>query len=746
MRGKNSGKSRSKGKERAGERAPKPQQPQPQGKDLLFILDIGTRSVIGVAGRLRDEMLEVLCVDWAEHSERAVVDGQIEDIQQTAKVAGQVRSRMEKKLGVSFQEVHVAAAGRVLKTEHASCELEMDENRPIAEKELAALESMAVQKAYQNLAAGLAEGEPADFSSVGHTVAGYTLDGYSYSTLSGHRGKKAGIDLIATFLPSEVVESLYTTMSMLGLTIASMTLEPIAAMNAVVPKELRLLNIALVDVGAGTSDIAVADKGTICGYTMATVAGDEVTERVMQEFLVDFGTAERMKFALSAGEETIEYDDVLGFPYAVSREELTQRIETTVRDLAERIAQGILSINETAPKAVFMVGGGSRTPGLCQMVAQALGIEDNKVAIGGNNYMKRQIIADPQYLSAEYATPIGIAVTAMTAGNGENFAVSLNGSRLQLLGRAMTVMEALRRGGYQYGQIMGRSGKNVVFELDGNRQIARGGLPTLAEIRVNGSLAGLSTLLQAGDEIAFVPALDGQDAAPVVGDYAVPWEPFGVELFGHPAKAGTRAWVNGSPAGGDRPIRQMDQVTVKQINTVGALLESMGFGGQEGEVALNGAPCTGPDQRLHPGDRVTLRQGQTPPAPIQEEGEEPEEEPPPAEVTAEAPQEDWETEEPEDWEAEDAPELPEEEPIPEAPPARPAGRSLRVVLNGRARELPPKEDGSRYQFFDLLNFVDIDPNDARGELILRRNGGKAAYLDLLTEGDEAEIRWSEETI
>ena len=101
-------------------------------------------------------------------------------------------------------------------------------------------------------------------------------------------------------------------------------------------------------------------------------------------------------------------------------------------------------------------------------MAQALDIDDKKVAIGGNNYMKRQIIADPQYLSAEYATPIGIAVTAMTAGNGENFAVSLNGSRLQLLGRAMTVMEALRRGGYQYGQIMGRSGKNVVFELDGS--------------------------------------------------------------------------------------------------------------------------------------------------------------------------------------------------------------------------------------------------------------------------------------
>ncbi len=158
----------------------------------------------------------------------------------------------------------------------------------------------------------LEEGDNTDFCSVGHTVVGYQLDGYSFSTLTGHKGKLAGVDLIATFLPSEVVESLYTTMSMLGLSIASMTLEPIAAMNAVVPKELRLLNIALVDVGAGTSDIAVADRGSICGYTMATVAGDEVTERVMQELLVDFSTAEQIKFAASAGTETIEYTDILG--------------------------------------------------------------------------------------------------------------------------------------------------------------------------------------------------------------------------------------------------------------------------------------------------------------------------------------------------------------------------------------------------------------------------------------------------
>ncbi len=694
-----------------GQGQPKQPSQKTQGKDLLFILDIGTRSVIGVAGRLEEGMLRVLCVESAEHSERAVVDGQIEDIEQTARIAGQVKSRMEQALGLTLTEVHVAAAGRVLKTEHVVCQMELDDQRPVGAKELAALESMAIQKAYQDLVSSLEEGDNTDFCSVGHTVVGYQLDGYSFSTLSGHKGKLAGVDLIATFLPSEVVESLYTTMSMLGLSIASMTLEPIAAMNAVVPKELRLLNIALVDVGAGTSDIAVADRGSICGYTMATVAGDEVTERVMQELLVDFSMAEQIKFAASAGTETIEYTDILGFPAAITLAELTEKLEPTIQDLAHKIAQGILNINDTAPKAVFMVGGGSRTPGLCALVAQALDIDDKKVAIGGNNYMKRQIIADPQYLSAEYATPIGIAVTAMTAGNGENFAVSLNGSRLQLLGRTMTVMEALRRGGFQYGQIMGRSGKSVVFEYNGQRRIARGELPTLAEIRVNGALAGLSTPLQAGDEIYFLPAVDGADAAPLVSDVADRWETFQVELFGQAVEAGTQATVNGVLSEGSRRVRQMDQLEVRQVETVGELLEAMGFPGWEEDVTLNGIPCTGPDQPLRPGDRIELDPGSP-------RGEELLPKPP--------------------------------APVPEAPPPQdsprpePAG-GIRVTLNGRGLDLPGREDGGQYQLFDLFNYLDIDPSHPRGTIVLRRNGAEAAsYLEAIQDRDQVEIYWSQD--
>ena len=118
---------------------------------LIFALDIGTRSVIGVAGRVEGPLLKVLKVDAQEHSERAVVDGQIENIEQTARIAGQVKERMEQELGFPFKDVYVAAAGRVLKTRRAVCEIELDDKQPVDQRQLSRLESRALQQAYEEL-------------------------------------------------------------------------------------------------------------------------------------------------------------------------------------------------------------------------------------------------------------------------------------------------------------------------------------------------------------------------------------------------------------------------------------------------------------------------------------------------------------------------------------------------------------------------------------------------------------------
>ncbi len=75
-----------------------------------------------------------------------------------------------------------------------------------------------------------------------------------------------------------VVEGLYSVILKSNLQVDNITLEPIAAINVAIKEELRLLNLALVDIGAGTSDIAITKDGKIIAYAMTSTAGDEITE------------------------------------------------------------------------------------------------------------------------------------------------------------------------------------------------------------------------------------------------------------------------------------------------------------------------------------------------------------------------------------------------------------------------------------------------------------------------------------
>ncbi|MEG1683675.1 MAG: cell division protein FtsA, partial [Oscillospiraceae bacterium] len=84
-------------------------------QDLIFALDIGTRSVIGVLGRAEGERFHVLAIEKEEHGRRAMLDGQIEDIEQVSKVARMVTDRLEAFAGVPLTRVCVAAAGRALR-------------------------------------------------------------------------------------------------------------------------------------------------------------------------------------------------------------------------------------------------------------------------------------------------------------------------------------------------------------------------------------------------------------------------------------------------------------------------------------------------------------------------------------------------------------------------------------------------------------------------------------------------------
>ena len=130
---------------------------------------------------------------------------------------------------------------------------------------------------------------------MGYSVVKYYLNEEMFTNLEGHKATKIGCDIIVTFLPEDVVDGLYSAVGQADLVVGNMTLEPIAAINVAIPENFRMLNLALVDVGAGTSDICITKDGSIIAYGMIPHAGDELTDLIVQQYLVDFKTAESIK-------------------------------------------------------------------------------------------------------------------------------------------------------------------------------------------------------------------------------------------------------------------------------------------------------------------------------------------------------------------------------------------------------------------------------------------------------------------
>lgn len=539
----------------------------------LFALDIGTRSVVGIILEEQNNCFHVVDILIKEHKERAMVDGQIHNVLYVAELIKEIKTELEQIHG-PLTKVSVAAAGRALKTEQASVTINI-KNRPIfTEEDINRLELQAVQEAQTQLIQHTMDNQLNHYYCVGYSVLHYKLDGEEIGSLVDQQGDEASVDVIATFLPRVVVESLLAALKRADLEMEAMTLEPIAAINVLIPTSMRRLNVALVDIGAGTSDIAITDHGTIIAYGMVPVAGDEITEALSDHFLLDFPIAEITKRQLQS-HSTILIKDILGFDQEFHPDEVVEAIKPAILNLAEAIGKEILRLNnQRPPKAVMLVGGGSLTPTITDVLGKFLQLPQNRVAVRGLNAIQNLTKADSIADSPELVTPIGIAIAAKKAPI-QYMTVTVNEQIVRLFEmKDMTVSDALLAANITAKQLYGKPGKGISITLNNQAISIPGEHGKPATIYVNGEIATTKTLIKHGDLIDLLEGHNGNNATAQVRDIIDHALVKKIKIQNQPYTVEPIVRLNGVHTNLNTPLHDRDSLSVETVDTIEDLLTS----------------------------------------------------------------------------------------------------------------------------------------------------------------------------
>ncbi|MDA8442147.1 MAG: rod shape-determining protein [Peptococcaceae bacterium] len=703
----------------------------------IFALDIGTRSVVGVVGVREEGELRVVASAMAEHSTRAMLDGQIHDIAAVSTVVARIKERLEAAIGHPLQEVAVAAAGRALRTMRGHVAMETFSLAEISRQQVLELELAAVQQAQMALSED--EADATFYQCVGYSVVEYKLDGSALTSLVSHRGSQIEVQLIATFLPRSVVDSLYSVLKICNLNMRSLTLEPIAAISVAIPASMRTLNLVLVDIGAGTSDIALVSNGAIQNYAMVPMAGDEITEFLCSQYLLDFNCSEQVKRSLMA-QPSVAFQDVLGMQHEVASAQILASILPAVQTLATAIATKILELNSKPPAAVILIGGGSLTPQLPQQIAIALNLPEQRVAVRGRELVDG-LVGDLSGLQGPAGiTPLGIALTSVTEQALSLLHVEVNDLPVRLFSlKQAKVADALLAAGVNLRKLHGKPGMALAVSVNGQLCVIKGEMGISAEIRCNGHAVDFETLLKPGDHLEVTPARDGAPARATVRDVVPKLQQFKVSLNGTIFTVTSRIILNGSLVPPTTTLEDRAEIVCRPISTLADLLDYLQvdpptehemniklnarnkvLAYTEGILLLNGQPAT-VHHPVHPGDNVELLDEVTP-----------------------------------RWRVRDV--------LPTSTPS-----FVDISLNGQPRSLPgsrptvklndkvaygdePLQNGDRLEYTtpkpqliltDLFKYLDFQatPPPGKSRLIMEINDQPAKFVSSIISGDKVSLQW-----
>lgn len=325
-------------------------------------LDVGTEYVKALIAKVSDDDIEVVGVGRAHQQVADMQAGAIADISAVVQNCDQALAQAEKRAGLSARNVVIGIAGELVKgtTVTVSYTREKPDSPLTAtemEKIIALVQERAAAKAKQRLMIDMG-GKEIEIRLVNSAIVTLEIDGYTVTNPIGFQGKEVIVQLYTAFAPMIHIAALERVANELDLDVLAVAAEPFAVSRSIIgndPNQNK--NVVLMDIGGGTTDIAVVQEGGLQGTEMFGIGGRAFTRAIERELSLDFEDAERAK--LSVSDKSVPESERQQYAAILQK-------TTDVWISGVELALSQFTHLDTIPHQIMLCGGGASLPTVTQ--------------------------------------------------------------------------------------------------------------------------------------------------------------------------------------------------------------------------------------------------------------------------------------------------------------------------------------------------------------------------------------------
>lgn len=375
-------------------------------------IDVGTTKICTIIGRLQtDGRLEVLGVGLnpsAGLKRGVIVDREdaIASIRESVETAC-------RQAEMSIASAYVGVTGAHISSVNVTGRTNVAPGPAVSQED--------VQRAIQS--ARDAVPLPQDRQIIHEVVRGFTIDGESgIMRPLGMSGRRLDVELHAVTGTASIVENVERCVEDAGVSVARRVLEPIATGTAVITDAERDLGVILVDVGGGTTDVAVFIDGSIAHTSAIPVGGNHCTRDLARLLRVSFEEAEKLKCRYARArpdhvpeEESVQVELADGSTEMVPLQLVAEILEPRLEEIFMLVRNNVVraGVYEQASAGVVLSGGGSQLPDIAALASAVL--DDLPVRVGKPRGVSGRADA---VASPVFATGVGLALLAAREGVG----------------------------------------------------------------------------------------------------------------------------------------------------------------------------------------------------------------------------------------------------------------------------------------------------------------------------------------